>query len=27
LIESVGSKNGVEYHSIAQWKALEKGSE
>jgi len=27
LIESVGSKNGVEYHSIAQWKALEEGLE
>ena len=27
LIESVGSKNGVEYHSIARWKALEKRAE
>jgi 2'-5' RNA ligase len=25
LIESVGSKNGVEYHSIARWKGFEKG--
>jgi 2'-5' RNA ligase len=25
LIESVGSKNGVEYHSIAQWNGFEKG--
>ena len=27
LIESVGSKNGVEYHSIAQWKAPGKSRE
>ena len=27
LIESVGSKNGVEYHSIARWKALEERAE
>lgn len=27
LIESVGSKNGVEYHSIARWKAPVEGSE
>jgi RNA 2',3'-cyclic 3'-phosphodiesterase len=27
LIESVGSKNGVEYHSIARWKAPENGTE
>ena len=27
LIESVGSKNGVEYHTIARWEPLDKGLE
>jgi 2'-5' RNA ligase len=27
LIESVGSKNGVEYHSIARWRAQKMGTE